>query len=50
MSNALVVGPWVHGGWARWQGASLGRVPFASNTGEFWRERIILPFFEQHLK
>ena len=48
--NALVVGPWVHGGWARWHGASLGRVPFASNTGEFWREQIIFPFFEQHLK
>ncbi|MEI6667525.1 MAG: CocE/NonD family hydrolase [Acidobacteriota bacterium] len=50
ISNAIVVGPWVHGGWARWQGASLGRVQFASNTGEFWREHIILPFFEQHLK
>ena len=32
------------------QGASLGRVSFASNTGEFWREHIILPFFEQYLK
>jgi len=48
--NALVVGPWVHGGWSRVQGASLGRVPFASNTGEFWREKIIYPFFEQYLK
>ena len=48
--NTLVVGPWVHGGWARWQGASLGRVQFGSNTGEFWREHIIFPFFEQYLK
>ena len=48
--NALVVGPWVHGGWARLDGSSLGRVPFASKTGEFWRDRIIFPFFEQHLK
>ena len=48
--SGLVVGPWVHGGWARWQGASLGRVQFGSNTGEFWREHIIFPFFEQHLK
>jgi uncharacterized protein len=48
--NALVVGPWVHGGWARWDGAGLGRVPFASKTGEFWREQIIFPFFEQYLK
>jgi len=48
--NALVVGPWVHGGWARWDGSSLGRVQFWSKTGEFWRERVIFPFFEQHLK
>jgi putative CocE/NonD family hydrolase len=48
--NAIVVGPWVHGGWARWDGSSLGRVQFASKTGQFWRERIIFPFFEQYLK
>ncbi|MEO8725601.1 MAG: CocE/NonD family hydrolase [Acidobacteriaceae bacterium] len=48
--NALVVGPWVHGGWARYQGESLGRVQFNSATGEFWREHIIFPFFEQYLK
>ena len=48
--NALVVGPWVHGGWARYQGESLGRVKFNSATGEFWREHIIFPFFEQYLK
>jgi uncharacterized protein len=48
--DGLVVGPWVHGGWARWQGTSLGRVQFGSATGEFWREHIIFPFFEQHLK
>ncbi len=48
--NALVIGPWVHGGWARWQGESLGRVQFNSATGEFWREHIIFPFFEQYLK
>jgi predicted acyl esterase len=48
--NALVIGPWVHGGWSRWDGASLGRVQFGSKTGDFWREQIIFPFFEQHLK
>jgi putative CocE/NonD family hydrolase len=48
--NALVVGPWVHGGWARWQGERLGRVSFSSNTGDYYRERIIFPFFEQFLK
>ena len=48
--NALVVGPWVHGGWARYDGEHLGRVEFASNTGEFYRKNILFPFFEQHLK
>ena len=48
--NALVVGPWVHGGWYRYDGEHLGRVDFASNTGDFYRKNILFPFFEQHLK
>jgi len=48
--NALVVGPWVHGGWARYEGQHLGRVEFASNTGEYYRKNILFPFFEQYLK
>ncbi|MGA7220353.1 MAG: CocE/NonD family hydrolase [Candidatus Sulfotelmatobacter sp.] len=48
--NALVVGPWVHGGWARYDGGHLGRVEFASNTGEYYRKNILFPFFEQYLK
>jgi len=48
--NALVVGPWVHGGWARHAGHSLGRVDFASNTSDFYNKNILFPFFEQHLK
>jgi putative CocE/NonD family hydrolase len=48
--NALVVGPWVHGGWARLDGDHLGRVEFAANTGEYYRKNILFPFFEQYLK
>jgi uncharacterized protein len=48
--NALVVGPWVHGGWARYQGHHLGRVSFASNTSDYYNKNILFPFFEQHLK
>ncbi len=48
--NILVMGPWTHGGWARGDGASLGPVSFSSKTGEFYREKIQLPFFEHHLK
>ena len=48
--NLLVMGPWVHGGWSRGDGESLGPVSFASKTGEFYREQIELPFFDHHLK
>jgi uncharacterized protein len=48
--NGLVVGPWVHGGWARYDGEHLGRAEFASNTGDFYRKNIVFPFFEHYLK
>jgi uncharacterized protein len=48
--NALVVGPWVHGGWGRYNGEHLGRVEFSFNTGEYYRKNILFPFFEQYLK
>ncbi len=48
--NALVVGPWVHGGWGRYDGDHLGRAEFAANTGDFYRKNILFPFFEQYLK
>jgi putative CocE/NonD family hydrolase len=48
--NALVVGPWVHGGWARYDGDHLGRVGFSFNTGDYYRKNILFPFFEQYLK
>ncbi|MGH9791144.1 MAG: CocE/NonD family hydrolase [Candidatus Acidiferrales bacterium] len=49
-SNMLVMGPWVHGGWARGDGDSLGDARFDAKTGEFYREQIELAFFNQHLK
>jgi uncharacterized protein len=48
--DGLVIGPWVHGGWARYDGKQLGRVSFDSKTGEYFREHIQFPFFEQQLK
>jgi uncharacterized protein len=48
--NGLVIGPWVHGGWARYDGQHLGRVEFAFNTGDYYRKNILFPFFEQYLK
>jgi putative CocE/NonD family hydrolase len=48
--NSLVVGPWVHGGWARNDGNYLGDVQFAAKTSEFFRASIQFPFFEYYLK
>jgi putative CocE/NonD family hydrolase len=48
--SGLVIGPWVHGGWARYDGQQLGHVRFDSKTGEYFRTQIQFPFFEQHLK
>ena len=49
-SNTLVMGPWSHGGWSRGPGDALGNLRFDTNTGEYFREHIELPFFVQQLK
>ena len=49
-SNALVMGPWFHGGWNRSDGDSLGHVAFNSKTSEFYRDKVELQFFGKHLK
>jgi putative CocE/NonD family hydrolase len=49
-TNPIVEGPWVHGGWARSDGASLGDIPFNAKTSEFFRKEIQFPFFEHYLK
>jgi len=49
-ANTLIMGPWCHGCWSRGDGNTLGDLDFASNTGEFFREHIELPFFIQNLK
>ena len=48
--NGLVMGPWVHGGWARHEGRRLGHVNFASATSDYYQKNILFPFFEQYLK
>ena len=48
--NTLVIGPWVHGGWARGDGDHLGDVSFHAKTAEFFRQAIQFPFFEHYLK
>jgi putative CocE/NonD family hydrolase len=48
--STLVVGPWLHGGFARMDGDSLGRIAFGSKTGEYYRKEVELPFFNYYLK
>jgi putative CocE/NonD family hydrolase len=50
VANTLVVGPWIHGGWAGGPGERLGQMQFASRTGEYYREQVEFPFFEKYLK
>jgi putative CocE/NonD family hydrolase len=47
--NFLVIGPWNHGGWTG-RGNSLGRIPFDSDTGLYFREKVQAPFFAYYLK
>jgi putative CocE/NonD family hydrolase len=49
-ANTLIMGPWRHGGWAGAEGRTLGDLSFASDTVEFFREHIEIPFFVQNLK
>jgi hypothetical protein len=48
--NRIVIGPWLHGGWASMPGDALGDIRFGSPTGEYYRAEIELPFFRYHLK
>ena len=48
--SVLVVGPWLHGGWNRMDGASLGNVQFESKTARYFQKEIHLPFFRHYLK
>jgi putative CocE/NonD family hydrolase len=49
-ADTIVEGPWVHGGWARGNGASLGDVRFGSETSVFFQQTIEAPFFSHYLK
>ena len=48
--NYLVVGPWNHGGWRGPTGDKLGAIEFGSNTAQYYRKSIELPWFNYWLK
>jgi putative CocE/NonD family hydrolase len=47
--NYLVMGPWFHSQINR-QGKGLGPFAWAGDTSEYWRGKILVPFFNQYLK
>lgn len=49
-NNRIVIGPWIHGGWARTDGDYLGNVSFDQKTSLYYRYNIELPFFNYYLK
>ena len=50
VENALVMGPWSHGGWARGDGEKLGHVRFGGKQSAWYRDQVEFPFFERHLR
>ena len=49
-NTRIIMGPWTHGSWAYVKGDSLGDFYFGSNTAEYYRKEILLPFFKYYLK
>jgi len=50
IESTVVIGPWAHGGWSRSDGKTLGDAFFGFNTADYYRDHIILQFFNHYLK
>ena len=48
--NHLVIGPWSHPAPFFLDGAELGALKFGSDTAVWFRQRVLLPFLNAHLK
>lgn len=46
----LVLGPWIHGGWARTTGENFGFLKFGESTSDYYQTEIEIPFFNYYLK
>ncbi len=49
ISNTLVIGPWVHGGWTRGDGDKVGDADFGYKTSASYQP-VEFAFFKHHLK
>jgi putative CocE/NonD family hydrolase len=50
LANRLVMGPWVHGGWARGSGEMVGNVAYGPSPSLYYQKEIEAPFFKAYLK
>ncbi len=48
--NILEMGPWIHGGWARTKGDSIGLISFEAQTSDYYQKEVELKFFNHFLK
>jgi len=50
LANRIVMGPWVHGGWARGTGEMVGNVNYGPSPSLWYQENVEAPFFKSYLK
>jgi hypothetical protein len=48
--NYMIIGPWQHGQSNAPSGTKLGAIDFGSNTSDWYRSEVLIPFFDAHLK
>lgn len=50
ITNLIVMGPWVHGGWARGTGEYIGNVNFGQESSPWYQQNVEEKFFSHYLK
>ncbi|AMJ64921.1 CocE/NonD family hydrolase [Hymenobacter sp. PAMC 26628] len=51
LANRLVMGPWVHGGWAHaYTGEMVGNVNYGPSPSRWYQQYVEAPFFKAYLK
>ncbi|WP_299760009.1 CocE/NonD family hydrolase [uncultured Pontibacter sp.] len=50
LTNMIVMGPWVHGGWARTDGSNIGNVYFGQKNSPWYQQEVEARFFNHYLK
>ncbi|GAB3829752.1 CocE/NonD family hydrolase [Pontibacter rugosus] len=50
LTNMIVMGPWVHGGWARTDGSNIGNVYFGQKNSPYYQQEVEARFFNHYLK